>query len=180
MSVSWYQKKVYEAVFGAVPKGFHIHRVTPGYLGGEYIIGNMIALYHDDHVLIHRYRWLKYRDKRDYVAYKMLQERRGLTSYERSSLGGSVSGKFRDSEFQREQGRKGGKAGLGPHVDMVKYSESRVAGGKVSALKAKTNPNAALYKRTTCQHCNKDIRQIDLRWHKDARCLRPGKTNDLT
>lgn len=180
MSVSWYQKRVYESVFGAVPKGFHIHRILPGYLGGKYEIGNMIALYHDDHVLLHKYRWLKYRDPRDYAAYKMLEEKRGLTAYERSSLGGKVSGVFKDPAFQAEQGRKGGKKGLGPHIDKVKYSQSRVAGGKASADAAKKNPNAVLYKRVTCEFCQKDIRQVDLRWHKDARCLKPGKGNDLT
>jgi general stress protein YciG len=170
---------VYESVFGPVRKGFHIHRILPGYLGGEYKIGNMVALYQDDHVLIHKYRWLKYKDIRDYVAYKMLEEKRGLTSFERSSLGGRVSGIFKNSEFQREQGKKGGKRGLGPHVDMVKYAESRRHGGKASAEAQRDNPNGAIYKKIVCPHCSKLIRQVDYtRWHKDTRCLKPKVTNE--
>jgi general stress protein YciG len=180
MSISWYQKRVYESVFGTIPKGFHVHRIVPGYLGGKYEIGNVIALYHEDHVLIHKYRWLKHKDPRDYIAYKMLEERRGLTSYERSSLGGKISGVFKSSEFQREQGRKGGKKGLGPHVDREKYSESRKAGGAASAKLAKANKKGSLYIFTTCPFCRREHRVCDTRWHKDAKCLnKPGKTNDL-
>lgn len=171
MSVSWYQKKVYESIFGTVPKGFHIHRIVPGYLGGKYQIGNMIALYHDDHVLIHKYRWLKYKDIRDYTAYKMLLEKRCLTAYERSSLGGLVSGQFKNSEFQREQGRKGGKKGLGPHIDLEKYSLSRVSGGKASANKCKETKKGSLYIKVECEFCKKEIRLMDKRWHKNGICL---------
>ena len=96
MSVSWKQKKLYEYVHGKIPKGFHIHRIIPGYLGGKYTLDNMIALSPEDHVKIHEKRWEEFHDHRDLLAAKLLKEKRGITLLERCSLGGKVSGNFQN------------------------------------------------------------------------------------
>lgn len=171
MSASFAQKKLYESVFGEIPKGYHIHRIKPGYEGGKYEIGNMVAVSIAVHVQLHKDRYEQYGDKRDYTAFKLMEEKRGLTSYERSSLGGTISGQFKNSEFQSAQGKKGGSKGLGEHVNKEKYAESRVFGGIASAQKAKEQKKGSLYMRVICEFCNKDIRLTDKRWHKEGVCL---------
>ena len=172
MSATFKQKAIYESVFGKIPKNYHIHRIVPGYKGGRYTIGNMIALYIDDHVLIHKLRYERLGDPRDILASSLLKEKRSMTSYERSSLGGRVSGIFKDSDFQSEQGKKGGKIGIGSHINKVAYSKSRSAGGKVSAAKF-ASLGAGSFSIKTCIYCGKEARIVDLgRWHKDARCVK--------
>lgn len=179
MSATFREKAIYESVFGKIPKGYHIHRIKPGYKGGKYEIGNMIALFIDDHVLIHKMLYDKYKDPRDEIASKLLKERRGMTSYERSSLGGKVSGVFKDSKFQAEQGRKGGSVGIGDHIDKEAYSKSRSHGGKATA-ETYTKKGLGSFKKAVCEHCGKEARLIDLgRWHKDSKCIKPVKTNEL-
>ena len=175
MSATFRQKAIYESIFGSIPKGYHIHRIKPGYLGGEYEIGNMIALHQDDHVLIHKILYNKNRDPRDLLASKLLEERRGITSYERSSLGGKVSGMFQNSEFQSEQGKKGGSVGLGDHIDKEAYSKSRIAGGKASAEKYAKQGKGS-FSKTVCKYCGKEARLVDLViWHKDSKCIKTDK-----
>lgn len=171
MSATFAQKKMYEAKFGKIPKGYHIHRIIPGYLGGKYTIENMIALSIEAHVQIHKDRYEEYGDIRDYTAAKLLEERRGITAYERSSLGGKVSGQFKNSTFQSEQGKKGGKCSPGDHVDKVKFAETRKAGGSASAKKAKETNIGSIYQRIDCEYCNKNIRNVDKRWHVEGRCI---------
>lgn len=171
MSATFKQKSIYESVFGKIPKNYHIHRIVPGYEGGEYDIGNMVALFIDDHALIHKLRYQRNGDPRDCTAAALIKEKRNLTAYERSSLGGKVSGQFKNSKFQSEQGKKGGLVGIGDHIDKEAYAASRIAGGKASAeLYAKKGKGS--FAKTKCKYCNKNVRIIDLgRWHKDGKCL---------
>lgn len=53
-------------------KGCHKHRIIPGYLGGEYIIDNVLFLTQQEHSVIHFLRWKLYGDTRDKRAYKLI------------------------------------------------------------------------------------------------------------
>lgn len=167
----------FEKVHGPVPKGYHLHRVIPGYLGGTYAVENLIALSPQEHALTHLMCHRLYGDKRDLTAYHCILEKRGVTHFERAQLGGLTSGNFQNSEFQRQQGIKGGSKGLGDHVDMVEYSKSRIAGGKASAEKH-AKQGTGSFSRMACPFCSKVVRLVDLsRWHK--KCAGPVKSNDL-
>lgn len=178
MSASRQQKARYEAVHGPVPLGHHLHRVVPGYLGGTYDVDNLIALSPNDHALTHLLCYKLYGDHRDLTAYHAILEKRGISKLERSSLGGLTSGQFQNKEFQSAQGKKGGRVGLGDHIDMEKYSMSRIAGGQASAaLYAKLGKGS--FRKEWCPYCQREARLVELaRWHKNARCVKPVRTND--
>lgn len=175
MSASRQQKAKYESVHGEVPKGHHLHRVIPGYLGGTYDVDNLISLSPNEHALTHLLCYTLYGDRRDLTAYHALLERRSISKWERSSLGGLTSGQFQKSDFQREQGKKGGKIGLGDHIDMEAYSKSRIAGGRASATHYATQ-GLGSFRKEVCPYCQREARLVDIsRWHKEGRCVNASK-----
>lgn len=133
MSASEEFKKIWERVNGPIPKGYHLHRITPGYLGGEYTLDNVDCLSPYEHAIVHKLLWEEHGDRRDYTAFRILSGISSDTFFERCSLGGHMSGAFKDVEAQRARGQKGGKSGIGDHIDKEAYAESRKAGGAASA-----------------------------------------------
>lgn len=89
------------------------HHVFPKHAGGS-LSGEVVLCSAKNHVLAHFYRFLAYREKVDWVCYSMRNGQK-MTSGERSLLGVEKMKKlgmnFWNSEWQREQGKKGGKIG---------------------------------------------------------------------
>ncbi len=54
-------------------KGYHRHRIIPGYQGGQYIPENITYLSRQEHRLVHRLRWKIYGNPADMYAYKILE-----------------------------------------------------------------------------------------------------------
>jgi hypothetical protein len=76
-------------------KGYHKHRVIPGYEGGEYTADNLAYLTRAEHIAVHRLRWQLLGNWRDLLACKLLGEK--LTDEEWNTCarnGGALTGRL--------------------------------------------------------------------------------------
>jgi hypothetical protein len=102
-------------------KGYHKHRVVPGYEGGKYTADNLAYLTRAEHIAVHRLRWERLNNWRDLLACKLLGDKLSDDEWDTCARnGGILTGQFhainktgvcgRSQEKMSADGKKGGAA----------------------------------------------------------------------
>jgi len=122
-------------------KGYHRHRIVPGYEGGKYIAENIIYLTRAEHIAIHRLRWKLFGNHRDLLACKLLGEK--LTDQEWDICarnGGMISGQSQAKNKTGVCGRSKEQMSIdGKKANAALSKETRIKGGKTTGNWLKVN-----------------------------------------
>lgn len=105
--------------------GMHKHRITPGYMGGEYISENISILTRQEHRIVHKIRYRLWRNWRDNAAAAFLGGKLTDEQVLEIQHNASVAGGRRSGALNRELKR--GICGMSP--------AERSAAGRKGALK---------------------------------------------
>ena len=121
-------------------KGYHKHRVVPGYDGGQYGTDNLAYLTRAEHIAVHRLRWQLQNNWRDLLACKLLGEK--LTDEEWNTCarnGGVLTGRLHAINKTGVCGRSKEQMSIdGKKSAAVARLETRVKGGKTAGSRLKS------------------------------------------
>lgn len=109
---------------------FEKHHILPRFAGGTDDVENIILLTPRQHILVHLLRYLELGQKQDFRAYVL---RKATKNVDLSSHGKRMAEyhkqnktTFWDSQFQSEQGKKGGKKGGSAKTPLQQKARSKV------------------------------------------------------
>lgn len=120
-------------------RGYHKHRIVPGYQGGEYSDGNVVLLTRTEHIEIHLLRWVMFDNHRDLLACKLLGENLSdvewLTCARR---GGAAAGTILRDTGRGVCGRSKEKMSSdAKKANAAMPMSARIVGGKISGARLK-------------------------------------------
>ncbi len=129
---------------------FENHHILPEHAGGTHDPSNMIRLSVEDHTLAHLFRYFKYEQEGDFLAFLVRcstnNERKLLfikRRDERLKFNRENSLYFHNSDWQRTQGRKGGRKG-GLANTSKQYEARQKVGRKNGPIVGKKNQSDKL------------------------------------
>ncbi len=165
-----------------IPKGFHVHHITPRSCGGSDDANNLIALHPDDHVAIHNNRGDKITPKFIYViGKKNSPETRAKIG--RANKGKIVSQSTRDLLRASRLGTKMSTATRAKMSDVRKNvaksdehkrkigesQRGKIISNETKAKQSEGHSSKKVENHITCEHCGivNTIKANHTRWHGD-------------